>query len=511
MDNSFDKIRRNGCTIYINKKFQDGTFEPRFIGDEKELQEHHGLTAIPSSESARVYKFTTNSDGTNREVYLKQYLCRSVLDFIKHLFRDSRAKRAFKASLMLAKNGFDTPAVVAMGECRDGFFHRKSFLATFAVENPKTIYQFIPENSKISDKEQLRSCRRLIRALGRTVGRMHAKGIFHGDLRLGNVLARHEGNFWRFFFLDNERTKKFDRLPFELRVRNLVQVNMVRKGNISNTDRMRFFREYCAENKISKKQSKSLAEKVVEKTNRRLNKKRLARREMRRCLRTNARYLQIKTGKYPAVFDRSFCAETDPLNFIEQIDALMDKGQSLKNDKTSYVSRLTWNSSDIVVKRYNHRGFIHSLRHTIKKSRARRAWLNAHRLRILEISTPRPLAYFEQHKGPLVWKSYLVTEFVKGNRLKNLLRDNNITDEERSIITQQVADITGKLGKYLITHGDLKHSNILITENGPVLTDLDAMKIHRFNCVHRWKAKHDFALFSERFSSCNHNSVHTGA
>ncbi len=230
---------------------------------------------------------------------------------------------------------------------------------------------------------------------------MHAKGIFHGDLRLGNILARQEKTCWRFFFLDNERTKKFDSLPFKLRVKNLVQVNMVPKVCVSNTDRMRFFREYCAENKISKRQSKPLTEKVVEKTNWRLNKERLARRELRKCLRTNARYLRVKTGKYLAVFDRNFCEGAEPIDFIEQIDALMDKGQTLKNDKTSYISRLMWNDSDIVVKRYNHRGFIHSLRHTIKGSRARRAWLYAHRLRMLGIATPRPLAYIEQRNGVL--------------------------------------------------------------------------------------------------------------
>jgi tRNA A-37 threonylcarbamoyl transferase component Bud32 len=386
---------------------------------------------------------------------------------------------------MLAKNGFDTPEVVAVGECRSGFFHTKSFLATFAVEDSKTIYEFILENSRILDKEHLRSWRQLIRAFGRTVGRMHAKGIFHGDLRLGNVLARREESFWRFFFLDNERTKKFDRLPFELRVKNLVQVNMVRKGNLSNTDRMRFFREYCAENKISKRQSKELAEKVVERTNRRLNKERLARRELRRCLRTNARYLRVKTGKYLAMFDRSFRQGAEALDFIERIDALIDQGQIIKRGDTSYVSRLTWNNKDVVVKRYNHRGFVHSLRHTIKGSRARRAWLRAHRLRILGIATPKPLAYIDQRKGLLVWKSHLVTEYVEGRRLSVLLQDNSITEDECSKVIQQIKGVLDKLEKHRIIHGDLKCSNILISNSNPMLTDLDAVKVYKWNWMYK--------------------------
>ncbi len=491
MDSDFEKIRQNNCTFYIHKQFADDCLAQSLLAGEEKLRERYVLNTIPSSESTHTDKFNISIDDAEREIYLKQYLRGSALHFIKSIFRRSRARRAFEAALMLAKNGFDTSEVIAMGECRESFFNRKSFLATFAVESSKTIYQLIPENSRILYKEQLRSWRELIRAFGQTVGRMHAKGIFHGDLRLGNVLARREGNYWQFFFLDNERTKKFDRLPFELRVKNLVQVNMARKGNLSNTDRMRFFREYCAENKISKKQSKSLAEKVVEKTNRRLNKERLAGREMRRCLRTNARYLRIKTGKYLAMFNRNLCEGAEPIDFIERIDALMDKGQILKNGDTTHVSQLRWHDKNIVVKRYNHRGLTHSLRHTIKGSRARRAWLNAHRLRILGIATPKPLAYIEQRKGPLVWKSYLVTEFVRGQRLSILLRDNSIAENDCSKVTQQIKGVLDNLEKHRIIHGDLKCSNILISNSNPMLTDLDAVKVYKWNWMYKIIRKKD--------------------
>ncbi len=498
MDNEFEKIRQNSCTLYIHKQFANDCLAQGLLDGEEKLRELYVLKPIPSSESTRVDKFIICAGDAEREIYLKQYLCGSVLHFIKSIFRRSRAIRAFEAALMLAKNGFDTPAVVAMGECTDGLFNRKSFLATFVVENSKAIYQLIPENSKISDKEQLQGWRQLIRAFGRTVGRMHAKDIFHGDLRLGNVLARQEENFWRFFFLDNERTKKFDKLPLELRVKNLVQVNMARKGNLGNTDRMRFFREYCAETKISKKQSKSLAEKVIEKTYRRLNKERMVKRKLRKCLRTNARYLRIKTGKYLAVFDRNFCEGTEPIDFIEQIDMLMDKGQTLKNDKTSYVSRLTWNGKDVVVKRYNYRGFIHSLRHTIKKSRARRAWLHAHRLTMLQIPTPKPLAYIEHRKGPLVWKSYLVTDFIEGQNLDCFLRDDNISNQQKTTAIQQVVKQLEMLQKCRLTHGDFKHTNILITQSGPVLTDLDGMKSYSSNLIYHRRQTRDVARFLEK-------------
>ncbi len=159
----------------------------------------------------------------------------------------------------------------------------------------------------------------------------------------------------------------------------------------------------------------------------------------------------------------------------------MNGGQILKKGNTCYVSRISWNGKDIVVKRYNHKGLIHSLRHTIKGSRAKRCWLNGHRLLMLGISTPKPLAFMEEYRGLLVWKSYLVTEYVDGQRLCDFLNNSNVTEEQYSTATQQIRELLDKLEKYRITHGDLKHSNILIMENCPVLIDLDAVKVHKCN------------------------------
>ena len=270
MDSGFDKIRRSNCTLFINKNFRNDNLEQVLLAGEKTLQERYQLTPVFSSDTSRVHKFTVRFGGVERGVYFKQYLCRSVWDFIKHLLRPSRARRAFKATLILEKNGFEAPAVVAMGEWKSDFFNRRNFLVTLEAENTKPIYQFIPEGQENLTKEQLRAKRELIRAFGRTAGRMHAAGIFHGDLKLVNVLARQEKNGWRFFFIDNERTKKFYRLPPWLRLKNLVQVNMHRTDGLTASDRMRFFKAYLGENLDIRNKYKSLVRKVAAKTRSRL-------------------------------------------------------------------------------------------------------------------------------------------------------------------------------------------------------------------------------------------------
>ncbi len=250
------------------------------------------------------------------------------------------------------------------------------------------------------------------------------------------------------------------------------------------------------------KQTIYMADSLFQLLNRRMRSNKQANsaacRGLKSYLPTRARRLRTETGAYVAEFDRGFDAGIDPGDLVEQIDALLHTGQVIKDGDTCHVSRLVWNYKDVVVKRYNHQGFIHSLRHTIKKSRARKAWLHAHRLEALKVATPRPVAYIEHRKGLLVWQSYLVTEYVDGKMLHSFIRDDKVAERHRLDAITQVVDLLNKLWKYGITHGDLKHTNVLITDRGPILTDLDAMIVHRWKLLYRNKQKKDVERFLKK-------------
>ena len=223
-------------------------------------------------------------------------------------------------------------------------------------------------------------------------------------------------------------------------------------------------------------------------------------REFKKYLQTSERHMRIKAGEYIAELDRDFCAGAEPRDFIEQIDTLMDTGQILKKGDAIFVSHIIWNNKNIVVKRYDHKGLIHSLRHTIKRSRASKGWLYAHILGALNIATPRALAYIEQRRGLLIWQSYLVTEYVEGQKLWHFLRDENVAEPQKLDGIRRVVKLLDMLWKYRITHGDLKHVNVLVTENGPVLIDLDGMIVHRWELLYRNKRARDMERFMRKTS-----------
>jgi tRNA A-37 threonylcarbamoyl transferase component Bud32 len=224
---------------------------------------------VPSSRGARVFHAITDGAGARRDIYVKRYLCRSILDFAKHLFRASRAARAFEASLMLRRSGFDSPEPLALLEKGYGPFCIANVLVTDAVALVVRPSVYLREYVERPSSARTRDKRLVIRQLGSVIGRMHTRGIFHGDLRLDNVLLQSGDSGWKFYFIDNERTRQFRRIPDRRRLKNLVQLNMTGHG-ITATDRVRFFTSYAEAAGLSKKQTRRIVSRVIPLTNRRL-------------------------------------------------------------------------------------------------------------------------------------------------------------------------------------------------------------------------------------------------
>ncbi len=229
----------------------------------------HRFSRVFSSDFTRVYTSTAQHKGSLVSVHVKHYLSRSPLDPFKHLLLGGRGRRAFEASLMLRHNGFDSPQPLVFIERHEGPFRMDNVLVTETISHAlqlNTQLMKLVADSSPSGREQRGS---IIRQLGAVVGRMHKAGIFHGDLRLGNVLLqKNEGSF-RFYFIDNERTRKYDRLPLRLRIRNLVQINMFRSG-ITNTDRARFWAAYVKETQATQEESRRWIRSVLRQTEHRL-------------------------------------------------------------------------------------------------------------------------------------------------------------------------------------------------------------------------------------------------
>ena len=414
-----------------------------------------------------------------REVYDGVWNGRSVVVkvFSRGIGAAGRLRKELEGLRRLDARRVNTPRLLFYGKTSDG---RPAVVTEKIVDSPTVIDAFLKAGTRTEQVDLLvRLCREL--------AGQHINGVLQKDLHLGNFLMDREN----IYTLDPGQMRFLGRAVG--RRTSVSQLALLARSlPADDTESVaRLAREYFTARRWSfeKADETKLREQIT------LHTRRIAAKQLRKCVRTSKRKLRIKTSRHLAVFDRAFCRGAQPRDFLDQIDDLMDKGQILKAGNTCHVARLTWNGRDVVVKRYNHKGFVHSLRHTMKRSRARHSWLNAHRLGVLQIATAKPVAYIERLKGLFVWKSYLVTEYVEGRQLNCFLQNPSVSDEQRAAAIRRTLGMLGKLQDNRITHSDLKHSNILITDHGPVLIDLDAMQTHKL----AWMGDRRGRKYMERF------------
>ncbi|MGD0784435.1 MAG: lipopolysaccharide kinase InaA family protein [Sedimentisphaerales bacterium] len=243
---TYSTIKLAGWKIKLADDFPSG-FESVILSEVQFPNGHRSsFEKLTSSKFASVLKFSVLFRSKVYNLILKRYLNRNFSDILKNLI-STRADRAFKAGRMLREKGFSTPPAVAL--CQKSFagFITADFLITTEIQDCLPIYQLF---IKLADSEK----RELMEQFGQTVGRMHNQGFSHGDLRLGNVLVKpvvslsnpKQDGKYDFIFLDNERTKKFNKLPMRLRIKNLVQINMLRES-LTDADKTHFLTSYLAQ------------------------------------------------------------------------------------------------------------------------------------------------------------------------------------------------------------------------------------------------------------------------
>lgn len=224
------------------------------------------LTKIPGSKYAQVIKAKASLRGRLLNCYIKRYKYRNIADLLKHIFRPGRARRALRGGNILAANNLLTPKVLALAENKIIGITSRSFIITSAIENTFVVHEQL---LRLEQKEKTK----MLRQLGEYIGRLHKAEIFHGDLRLGNILAGVENGQWKFWLLDNERTVQFQTLPKKLRIKNLVQANFIPPNYATTKDRLIFFNAYIKQNPQLEQNKKQLMRTVTNKTIIRLNKK----------------------------------------------------------------------------------------------------------------------------------------------------------------------------------------------------------------------------------------------
>jgi tRNA A-37 threonylcarbamoyl transferase component Bud32 len=200
-------------------------------------------------------------------------------------------------------------------------------------------------------------------------------------------------------------------------------------------------------------------------------------RQLRKIFRECSAVVCHQTGSQTILCRRNYFSET-MVAFLADPDRYLEgkKVELLKDGNSSTVARVKIDALDLVVKRYNIKNVYHGLKRAVARTRASKSWENAHRLNFYGIETASPVAMVENLRGTAPRISYFISEYVEGVPCEDFFKSNRFPREERERAAKQVAALLARLHGLQIRHGDLKASNIIIADRGPVLVDLDAMR-----------------------------------
>jgi serine/threonine protein kinase len=168
-------------------------------------------------------------------VYFKSFNHTNIKEGLKRLFTGGRAQRTLNGTRLLHQAGCQAPDVVAMGH-----FPGNDFILMESIEGPP-LRNALESHLKHQKHPEWR--RALFQELGLTIGKMHAKGVIHGDLRGNNVIILPENHHYRLALIDNERTRKPFRFQREQR-RNLKQIMLFGPQYITQGEQQLFFSGY---------------------------------------------------------------------------------------------------------------------------------------------------------------------------------------------------------------------------------------------------------------------------
>jgi tRNA A-37 threonylcarbamoyl transferase component Bud32 len=189
------------------------------------------------------------------------------------------------------------------------------------------------------------------------------------------------------------------------------------------------------------------------------------------------------------------------------VDTLIDAGKMLKDGDRCTVVRIdALNGAELkkplVIKRYNAKSQFHTATHVLLRSRASWAWLNGRRLAGAGLLTPHPVACIEERRwGVLRLGSTIVTEYVAGHPLREVIDNEKTTDSELRELAAKFVAIWRTLGIMRIGHGDMKATNFIVDPQRRLwLIDLDGMRSYTSSAILRRERRKDLTRFMANWS-----------
>jgi tRNA A-37 threonylcarbamoyl transferase component Bud32 len=182
-------------------------------------------------------------------VALKQYRARNGWKAFCGLFRRSRATLAWQRAQTLLAHGIATPRPIAAWSPRAWRTRAVSYLATEWIEGAENLHLYGWRLASRPANERLRPAALAAESLGRLIGRMHAAGFSHRDLKGANLLLADRGDLAAAWLVDLDGVQARRHVAPKTRAANLARLAAGLNAHpwVTRTICLRFLRAYVGQ------------------------------------------------------------------------------------------------------------------------------------------------------------------------------------------------------------------------------------------------------------------------
>lgn len=159
------------------------------------------------------------------------------------------------------------------------------------------------------------------------------------------------------------------------------------------------------------------------------------------------------------------------LELLKHPERVMKRGEVLNQSDEVTLVRMAIQNQVIMIKQYQLKKRTQQVKRWFGISQATRAWKNAHRLELVGLSTPKPLAMIECRFGPFKTTSYYISAYVEGDVLNS--KALSLPQQKKGI--RKTVDAIRALSEVRLVYRNLKASNFIMQNETLYMINLERL------------------------------------
>lgn len=254
-----------GLSGWIRKDLPEGLLDD-FIRDPEGFFNDPSLRYLKKGSKAQVVKTTLRANGGRTwDVIIKRIHYGPLWRRLGFFFFSSPSVRSLEGARILKGWGIRTPPPLAALEYRNWKYLGTSYFLTDEVEG----YQSLPAlwvnaPPTFSRKEIFQEKRAILKSLAFLFHQLHSTGIYHQDLKGGNILIQKSvSGQWLCYLIDLDGVRKSERLSWFSRIKNLVQLNRTFGEHLNLKEKAVFLKHYSDLFSLGRGRRKAIAGEVL--------------------------------------------------------------------------------------------------------------------------------------------------------------------------------------------------------------------------------------------------------